>query len=135
MMKKESELFWEILKRLYKKRFKVINIHDAIIVPDIKGNAKCTPEIVKHVIEEVYKENGLLPNVSTDLYGEEVMRKHLFDSQILSKLSKEYINNLKKQSKAGDKESKSLLDKISEGKVELLLNKEHTGIITHRTDF
>ena len=40
MMKIESELFGKILVELYAKKFKVISIHDAIVVLDVKQNEK-----------------------------------------------------------------------------------------------
>ena len=45
MMKIESELFGKILVELYAKKFKVISIHDAIVVLDVKQNEKCTEKI------------------------------------------------------------------------------------------
>ena len=73
MMKIESELFGKILVELYAKKFKVISIHDAIVVLDVKQNEKCTEEVVKQVMTDVYRKYGLHPDISVDYYGKECM--------------------------------------------------------------
>ena len=83
MMKIESELFGKILSELYVKKFKVISIHDAIVVLDVKQNEKCTEEIVKEVMTDVYRKYGLHPNISVDYYGKECMENLMKKNMLL----------------------------------------------------
>lgn len=67
MMKFESHIFRQILAECYKHEFKVISIHDAIIVPNIEANIDCLDKI-KSIMKEVYARYGLKPNVSIDIF-------------------------------------------------------------------
>lgn len=70
MMRLESTLFHEILKRLYKKRScNVINIHDAIIMLDTKGTGRFKAHDIELVIKDVYREFGLIPTCSIDYFS------------------------------------------------------------------
>lgn len=69
LMSFESKLFQTILEKLYKGKFKVLSIHDAVIVLNVPQNQNCTPELVTSVIEEVYKEYSLYPSISKDEYS------------------------------------------------------------------
>ena len=71
MMRIESDIFRSTLIKLYAKRFKVLTIHDAIVVLDTKVNDQCTPELVQSIIEKEYQRVGLFPNVSVDYYSTE----------------------------------------------------------------
>ena len=61
MMVLESNIMYEILKRCYAKKWDVINIHDAIIIMDTRN--KPTPEDVKEVMMQVFKEIHLAPTI------------------------------------------------------------------------
>lgn len=52
MMRIESDIFRSILTKLYAKRFRVLTIHDAVIVLDVKANNQCTPELIQSIIEK-----------------------------------------------------------------------------------
>ena len=86
MMKIESELFGKILVELYAKKFKVISIHDAIVVLDVKQNEKCTERVVKQVMTDVYRKYGLHPDISVDYYGKECMEKLMEQNRLLKDL-------------------------------------------------
>lgn len=62
MMNLEAQIFTEILKRLYKKRWNAVHIHDCIVIPKDGNKNHPTQEQVKEIMEEVYKEYGLSPS-------------------------------------------------------------------------
>jgi sulfur relay (sulfurtransferase) DsrC/TusE family protein len=61
MMNLESKIFTEILKRIYRKRWRAVHIHDCIVVP--KTGKKNQPEKseVLEIMREVYQQYGLCP--------------------------------------------------------------------------
>lgn len=65
MMEEESRLFHEILARCYQHGWKVINIHDAIVVLDVEANNFDYHELIT-IMEDVYKSNGLYPSISVE---------------------------------------------------------------------
>ena len=66
MMDLESEIFRELLKSLYRKRFPAVHIHDAVVIPDTR--AQVDVEKVESVMRDVYKKFGLHPTFSVDTY-------------------------------------------------------------------
>ena len=66
MMDLESEIFREVLRSLYRKRIAAVHIHDAIVVPETRGEVDV--EKIKDVMQEVYKQHGLHPTFSIDTY-------------------------------------------------------------------
>ena len=123
MMKIESELFGKILVELYSKKFKVISIHDAIVVLDVKQNEKCTEEIVKEVMTDVYRKYGLRPDISVDYYGKECMEKIMEQNRLLKDLITDYVLQLKGLSQEGDEDAISLLKKIGNGDYDFYIDK------------
>ena len=67
MMKLEANIFTHALDMLYIKKYRAVNIHDAIVVPDV-SNAPSVEEVEK-VLRECYAENGLYPTFSVDYYN------------------------------------------------------------------
>ena len=61
MMNLEAQIFTEILKRIYAKRWKAIHVHDCIVVPKTKSKNKPTKESILKIMMEVYKKYGLAP--------------------------------------------------------------------------
>ena len=122
MMKLESELFGKILSELYSKKFKVISIHDAIVVLDVKQNEKCTEEIVKEVMTDVYKRYGLYPNISVDYYGKECMENLMKKNMLLKELITDYISQLKELAENGDEDAVATLKKIENGDYDFYLD-------------
>ncbi|NDV66403.1 hypothetical protein [Bacteroides sp. 224] len=70
MMRFESRLFRRILTECYNRGWKVVSIHDAIVVPSIEENNYINMDELKALMIEVYKSYNLNPNVSVDVYGE-----------------------------------------------------------------
>lgn len=132
MMKLESCLFWEILQRLYKMGFRVINIHDAIEVLDVPANERCTEELVIGIIKDVYKENGIVPDVSLEKYSKEDLVRIVEEEERLKPMIKEYRSDLKGKAKAGDANAQKVLKKLEKGKAELIYNKDKTGVVVHK---
>lgn len=66
MMAEESRIFHEILERCYQHGWKVINIHDAIIVLDVETNNFDYHELIT-IMEDVYKSNALYPSISVEV--------------------------------------------------------------------
>lgn len=61
MMNLEAQIFTEILKRIYAKRWKAIHIHDCIVIPKTKSKNKPTKEDILKIMMDVYREYGLSP--------------------------------------------------------------------------
>ena len=64
MMTLEFNIFREILSRLYKKRISAI--HDAIVIPETRAQVEIST--IEKVMRDVYKQFGLHPTFSTDIY-------------------------------------------------------------------
>lgn len=62
MMNLEAQIFVEILKRIYRKRWYAVHIHDCIIIPKTKSKNQPKKEQVIKIMQEVYKEYGLAPS-------------------------------------------------------------------------
>lgn len=123
MMKIESELFCKILVGLYAKKFKVISIHDAIVVLDVKQNEKCTEEVVKQVMTDVYRKYGLRPDISVDYYGKECMEKLMKQNRLLKDLITDYVLQLKGLAQEGDEDATTILKKIGNGDFDFYIDK------------
>jgi len=125
MMKIESELFGKIVVELYAKKFKVISIHDAIVVLDVKQNEKCTEEIVKEVMTDVYRKYGLHPNISVDYYGKECMENLMKKNMLLKELITDYVSQLKGLAEEGDEDATTTLKKIGNGNYDFYLDTDN----------
>lgn len=68
MMQQESGLFYSILQKCYEKKWKVVNIHDAIIILDAKENDNIDVNEVRNIMEEVYTINNLHATIAIDEY-------------------------------------------------------------------
>ncbi len=66
MMSLESKIFHEILTKLYAKRIRAVHIHDAIVIPDVKGTQSVKIETVTDIFYSSYKKYGLVPNLSIE---------------------------------------------------------------------
>lgn len=133
MMALESELFQEVLTLLYNKRYKVVSIHDAVVVLDVLSNKTCTPQLVKDIIKKVYQKNGLYPDVSIDIYGEAHMRQFTEDEESLSVKAQEYRSALQVAADNGDSEAHAILSDLSNGYREICYDSNH-NIIAHLID-
>lgn len=133
MMALESQLFHEILTLLYNKRFKVVSIHDAIVVLDVQSNKNCTPEVVQGIIKKVYRKNGLYPDVSTDFYGEAHMKQVMQEEEELSVKAKEYRSWLESEAANGSETASTILYDLNNGFREICYDNEH-NIIAHLVD-
>lgn len=129
MMKIESELFGKILVELYAKKFKVISIHDAIIVLDAKQNERCTEDVVKGVMTKVYRAYGLHPDISVDYYGKECMERTMEQNMLLTSHISDYMNQLQQLSEEGDEEATSIRKDIMDGVYEFCLDKNNQLIL------
>ena len=125
MMKIESELFGKILVELYAKKFKVISIHDAIIVLNVKQNEKCTEEVVKGVMTKVYRAYGLHPDISVDYYGKECMERTMEQNMLLKELITDYVSQLKGLAEEGDEDATTTLKKIGNGNYDFYLDTDN----------
>lgn len=133
MMALESELFQEVLMLLYNKRYKVVSIHDAVVVLDVPSNKTCTPQLVKDIIKKVYRKNGLYPDVSIDVYGEAHMRQFMENEESLSVKAQEYRSALQVAADNGDSEATDILLDLDNGYREICYDSNH-NIIAHLID-
>lgn len=67
MMKLESRLMREILNVCYEQGWKVVHIHDAIIVLDVDANSSVEPIQIKHIINDIYRRYLLHPTIHCKL--------------------------------------------------------------------
>lgn len=133
LMALESQLFRETLKRLFEKGYSVVSIHDAIVVLNVDENENLTPEIIKEVLCEVYAEIGLLPDCSTDFYGEEEMQKFMEKEKFLREKGDEYLAELKQLSES-DEDIKALVEDYDNGKSEIILTPDGKDVMLHLKD-
>lgn len=63
LMKFESRLMREILNVCYEQGWKVVHIHDAIIVLDVDANSSVEPIQIKHIINDIYRRYLLHPTI------------------------------------------------------------------------
>lgn len=59
MMNLEAQIFTQILKQIYKKRWYAIHIHDCIVIPKTRSKNQPTKEQIISIMQDVYKEFGL----------------------------------------------------------------------------
>lgn len=135
MMKIESSLFRNILAKLYAKRFKVLTIHDAIVVLDVKANAQCTPELVKSIIEKEYQLIDLLPDVSTDYYTVDNVANTLQQEEQDLKLINELIESFKvianDETHPRCQSSKEIIEELEKGTAEIYINHRTNQFVWH----
>ena len=70
MMKAESILFKPIIEKCWRRGWKVVNLHDALIVFDVKENEAVEVKDLKSIIEEQYNKYHLLPKVKLEIGSE-----------------------------------------------------------------
>ena len=70
MMKNESILFKPILAECWHRGWKVVNLHDALVVFDVKENDAVDVKELKAIIERVYNKRNLYPTIKLEI-GEE----------------------------------------------------------------
>lgn len=131
LMALESKLFREALKRLFQLGYKVVSIHDAIVVLDVKENKACTPELVKGILTDVYAEEGLVPDCSVDYYGEKEMQSFLDKESFLRKRGDEYIAELRAMD---DDEIRKMVNDYDDGKSEIVLTPDKKDVMLHLRD-
>lgn len=68
MMELESVIFREILKALFQKSICAVNIHDAIVIPDVKSTEKIDASSIQDVMRDVYQVFGLHPTFKVERY-------------------------------------------------------------------
>lgn len=61
MMNLEAQIFTSALKRMYSKRWKAVNIHDCIVVPNTGLKNHPTMESVREILKDVFRGYGLCP--------------------------------------------------------------------------
>ena len=69
MMAHESRLFHQILTECYQRNWKVISIHDAIIVLDVEENQHFDLDALISIMTNVYLSNRLHSTVSVDMFN------------------------------------------------------------------
>lgn len=108
MMRIESDIFRSILTKLYAKRFKVLTIHDAIVVLDTKANDQCSPELVRSIIEK--------ENVAKELQQEEQ------DMKEINQLINSFEMIAKDESHPRYQTCRDILKELEDGTSEIYIN-------------
>ena len=70
MMKVESSLFKPIIEECWHRGWKVVNLHDALIVFDVKENEAVGVKELKSIIETEYNKHNLLPTIKLEIGSE-----------------------------------------------------------------
>lgn len=70
MMRAESILFRLILNKCWNKGYRVVNLHDALVVFDVEANKHVTVAELVTIIEQVYHRFGLFPSVNIEIEAE-----------------------------------------------------------------
>ena len=68
MMDLESAIFRDILNVLFAKRICAVHIHDAIVIPKVRGTEKVDASTVVQVMKDVYRRYGLCPTFKVESY-------------------------------------------------------------------
>ena len=69
MMRAESLLFRLILKECWSRGYRVVNLHDALVVFDVEANEHVTIDELTAIVEHVYHRFGLFPTVKAEIGG------------------------------------------------------------------
>ena len=69
MMRAESMLFRLILNKCWDRGYRVVNLHDALVVFDVEENKRVTVSELTAIIEQVYHRFGLFPTVKVEIGG------------------------------------------------------------------
>lgn len=135
MMRIESDIFRSILTKLYAKKFRVLTIHDAVIVLDVKANTKCNPKLVQSIIGKEYQRIGLFPNSSVDYYSTENVAKELQQEEQDLKLINELIENFKvianDEAHPKYQSSKEIIEELEKGTAEIYINHRTNQFVWH----
>ena len=135
MMRIESDIFRSILTKLYAKKFRVLSIHDAVIVLDVKANTKCNPELVQSIIGKEYQRIGLFPNSSVDYYSTENVAKELQQEEQDLKLINELIENFRvianDEAHPKYQSSKEIIEELEKGTAEIYINHRTNQFVWH----
>lgn len=59
MMNLEARIFTDILRRIYKRKWYAIHIHDCIVIPKTRSKNQPTREQIITIMQDVYKDYGL----------------------------------------------------------------------------
>ena len=136
MMRIESDIFRSTLTKLYVKRFKVLTIHDAIVVLDVKANNQCTPELIRLIIEKEYLRIGLFPNVSVDYYSTEHVARELRQEEQDMKEINELIDSFeviaKDESHPRCQTCRDILKELEDGTSEIYINHATDEFVWHK---
>ena len=69
MMRFESRLMRQILNECYVHGWKVVNIHDAIVVFDVEANSSVRAIQIKTIINNIYRRYLLHPTIHLDVFN------------------------------------------------------------------
>lgn len=69
MMAMESRLFKVILEECWNRGYRVVNLHDALVMFDDKANEHVNVDELIAIIEQVYHRYGLFPSVKVEIGG------------------------------------------------------------------
>ena len=67
MMSFESRLIRLVLEECWRRGYRVVNIHDALIVLQVEKNMDVTVDELKSIIETVYHRSMLYPSVKVEM--------------------------------------------------------------------
>jgi len=127
MMKLESTIFFEILEKVYARRdCKALTIHDAIIVLDINSKKECTPDVIKNIINKVYKKYHLHPQFGVDEFNPVKWHDESEREKANQPLIEAKIKHLEEAAAKGEKRAIEVLDLINNNDLEIIVENDNT---------
>ena len=66
--KVESEIFHNVLSECFKREWRVVGIHDAVVVLDVQENERVNNDELIEIIMSEYRQHGLIPTVHLEKF-------------------------------------------------------------------
>ncbi len=126
MMKLESEIFFEILTELYKRRdCKALTIHDAILVLNVNKKV-CEPTTVMNIMQKVYKKYHLRPEFGIDKYDSAKWKTESEMEKANQPLIAAKIKELEEHATNGKKQAIQVLELLNNNQIEIVVDSDNS---------
>jgi hypothetical protein len=132
MMQLESDIFFEILTKLYKRRdCKALTIHDAILVLNV-NKIVCEPKAVMDIMKKVYKKYHLFPEFGVDKYDSLKWKSESEKEKSNQPLIAAKIKELENLASNGQKQAIEILELLNDNQIELVVDNSDNSLHFHR---
>jgi len=125
MMKLESDIFFEILTKLYKRRdCKAVTIHDAILVLNVNSKI-CELETVMSIMKKVYQKYNLLPQFGIDEFNPLKWKNEIEREKANQPLIASKIKELEEHAASGQKQAIEILALLETNQIEIVVDSDN----------